>query len=229
MNDGSFSMPGASPGVGGSMQDAVSSDRSTARELKHQKILRAAIEVFANKGYFAARMTDVAKQAEVADGTLYLYFEGKEHLLLSIFDDVLSRFIDRLKARISGVDDPIDKLRIMIELHLETVENDRSLARVLQIETRHSRRFMNLFTRGKLGEYLTLVRAIIEEGQQVGAFRGDISSGLATNVVFGAVDELVMSWILADQPGGLSRHVDSLLELLIHGMATRAQGGEGPG
>ncbi len=201
------------------MTNDPSPQRRTARELKHDKILRAATEVFASKGYFAARMTDVAKAAEVADGTLYLYFDGKEHLLLSIFDDVLSRSIGRLEQEIEHLDDPIDKLRVMVELHLEILGSDRALAHVLQIETRHSRRFMSLFTRGKLGEYLNLVREIIEEGQRVGAFRSDISAGLATNVVFGAVDELVMSWILADQPGDLTRHAEPLLEILIRGMA----------
>jgi TetR/AcrR family fatty acid metabolism transcriptional regulator len=200
------------------MPDSRTSSRLTSREIKHQRILRAAIEVFARKGYFAARMTDIAKCAEVADGTLYLYFEGKEHLLLSIFDDVLSRFIDRLKEEMQHLDDPIAKLRVMVRLHLETLGRDRDLAQVLQIETRHSRRFMSLFTRGKLGEYLNLLRNIIEEGQRSGAFRKDISSALATNVVFGAVDEMVMSWVLADQPGDLTRHVGPVLEILNRGM-----------
>jgi TetR/AcrR family fatty acid metabolism transcriptional regulator len=81
---------------------------------------------------------------------------------------------------------------------------------------------MSVFTRGRLGEYLNLVRSIIEEGQELGTFRRDISPGLATNVVFGAVDELVMSWILAEQPGDLVRHADPLLEMLTQGMVVRA-------
>ncbi|MEJ2581712.1 MAG: TetR/AcrR family transcriptional regulator, partial [Acidobacteriota bacterium] len=136
------------------MPESQKSRELTPRELKRNRILRAAIEVFASKGYFAARMTDVAAEADVADGTLYLYFEGKEHLLMSIFDGVLGRFIDHLDAEISELTDPTEKLAVMVRLHLETVGRDRALANVLQIETRHSRRFMSLFTRGKLGEYL---------------------------------------------------------------------------
>jgi len=200
------------------MPDSRSSRRLTSREHKHERILRAATEVFAVKGYFEARMTDVAKQAEVADGTLYLYFDGKEHLLLSIFDDVLGRFIHRLEEEMAELDDPLAKLRVMVRLHLDTLGRDPALAQVLQIETRHSRRFMSVFTRGKLGEYLNMLRGIIEEGQESGAFRRDISPGLATNVVFGAVDELVMSWVLTDQEGDLTRHVDPMLEILTRGM-----------
>jgi TetR/AcrR family fatty acid metabolism transcriptional regulator len=209
------------------MPESVKSRELTPREQKRNRILRAAIEVFASKGYFASRMTDVAAEAKVADGTLYLYFEGKEHLLMSIFDDVLGRFIIRLDEEIAGTDDPVDKLSLMVRLHLETVGRDHALAHVLQIETRHSRRFMSLFTRGKLGEYLNRVRDIITEGQQLGAFRRDISPGLATNLVFGAVDELVTSWLLADHPGHLLRHHRPLVRMLTDGIAPcQHHGGE---
>jgi TetR/AcrR family fatty acid metabolism transcriptional regulator len=209
-------------------QDDSGSSNDPQREEKRQRILRAAIDEFARKGYFSARMSDVAKAASVADGTLYLYFEGKEHLLISIFDDVLSRFISQLKAEIEDVDDPIAKLEIMVRLHLQTLAQDRSLAQVLQIETRHSRRFMSLLTRGRLGEYLDLLRAIIQEGQDRGVFRHDLSPGLATDLVFGAVDELVNSWLLADDPGDLVRLSAPLMNLLTHGMVVPSHhGGEG--
>jgi TetR/AcrR family fatty acid metabolism transcriptional regulator len=199
------------------------------REQKYRRIQRAAIEVFASKGYFGARMTDVAAAAQVADGTLYLYFDGKEHLLMSIFDGVLGRFIERLDEEIALLDDPVQKLSVMVRLHLETLGRDHALAHVLQIETRHSRRFMSLFTRGKLGEYLNRVREIIEEGQEVGAFRRDISPGLATNLVFGAVDELVTSWLLADNPGDLLKFHQPLVRMLTDGIAPcRNHRGENP-
>ncbi len=190
----------------------------TPREFKRTKILRAAIEVFAREGYYSARMTDVAKAAGVADGTLYLYFDGKEHLLLSVFDDVLGKFIDQLKNEMAGLKDPVDKLRVMVHLHLESIGRDRALAHVLQIETRHTRRFMNMLSRGKLGEYLGLLNDIVKEGQEMGRFRRDISAGLVTNVVFGAVDELVNRWILAEHPGDLVRHQAPLLEMLFQGI-----------
>ena len=209
-------------------QDNSGNGTDNGREEKRRRILRAAIDQFARKGYFSARMSDVAKAASVADGTLYLYFEGKEHLLLSIFDDVLSRFISQLKAEIADEANPVSKLEIMVRLHLQTLADDRSLAQVLQIETRHSRQFMSLLTRGRLGEYLDLLRAIIQEGQDKGVFRRDLSPGLATNLVFGAVDELVNSWLLSDEPGDLVRLSGPLVNLLSHGMVVHNHdGGEG--
>jgi TetR/AcrR family fatty acid metabolism transcriptional regulator len=210
------------------MPESETSRELTPREQKYRRILRAAIEVFASKGYFGARMTDVAAAAEVADGTLYLYFEGKEHLLMSIFDEVLGRFIERLDEEVATLDDPALKLTVMIRLHLETLGRDLALAQLLQIETRHSRRFMSLFSRGKLGEYLDRVRDIIIEGQQKGVFRSDMSPGLATNLVFGAVDELVTSWLLAESPGDLVRHHKPLVSLLFDGIAPDRHGDGGP-
>ena len=200
------------------MPESKSARELSPREIKRRRILRAAIEVFARDGYFSARMTDVAEEAEVADGTLYLYFDGKEHLLLSVFDDVLSRFIDQLKEEIGELEDPLAKLKVMIRLHLETLGRDRALAHVLQIETRHSRRFMGLLSRGKLGEYLNLLKDIVEEGQKVGRFRRDISPWLATNVVFGAVDEFVNRWLLIDPSEELVRNLGPLLKMLFQGI-----------
>jgi len=194
---------------------------STPRQEKRQRILRAAIDVFAKKGYFTARMTDVAAEAGVADGTLYLYFEGKEDLLLNIFDHVLGHFVEQVEREIADVDDPVEKLRILIRMHLESLNSDPHLAQVLQIEIRHSRHFLSLFTRGKLGTYLSVLRGIIEEGQKVGRFRTDINPGLVTNVVFGAVDEFVMSWLLQDGSADLVRYVDPLMKLLIEGLEPR--------
>jgi len=192
-----------------------------SRELKRKRILRAAIEVFAEKGFFAARMTDVAKEAGVADGTLYLYFEGKEHLLISVFDDIMRRFVGRIQNEIEEIDAPLEKLRAMVRIHMETLGEDRPLAHVLQIETRHSRRFMNLFNRGRLGEYLNIIRLIIEEGQASGTIRNDISPGLAINFVFGSVDELVTSWLLADEPGNLAAQAEQIVGLLTDGLVPR--------
>lgn len=200
------------------MPGSESARKLTPREFKRMKILRAAIEVFSREGYFSARMTDVAKAADVADGTLYLYFEGKEHLLLSVFDDVLERFIDQLKQEMTRLEDPVDKLRVMIRLHLESMGRDRALAHVLQIETRHSRKFMQLLSRGKLGEYLSLLNDIVKEGQDLGKFRLDVNTGLATNLIFGAVDELVNRWLLADEPGDLVQYLEPLLAMLCQGI-----------
>ena len=82
---------------------------------------------------------------------------------------------------------------------------------------------MNLLTRGRLGDYLDLLRSLIADGQAVGEIRRDVSPGFATNIVFGAVDEIVNSWLLADEPGELVRFLDPLMDFLSNGMGARGR------
>jgi AcrR family transcriptional regulator len=173
------------------MQDSAEPQPTNHREEKRRRILRAAIDEFARKGYFSARMSDVAKAASVADGTLYLYFEGKEHLLVSVFDDVLSRAIDRARVEIAGVSSPLERLRIVIRLHLETLAGDRALAQVMQIETRHSQRFMNLLS-GRLGEFRAA--AVTDRGP---AARRDPPLAPVSPPTLFRRRRIVNSWLLA--------------------------------
>jgi TetR/AcrR family fatty acid metabolism transcriptional regulator len=186
-------------------------------------ILRAAVEVFAERGYFGARMCDVADRAGVADGTLYLYFDGKEHLLVSLLEEHMRAFLARARQEADGLADPRDKLRSVVERHLRSLEDDRALARVFQIELRHSRRFLRQVARGQVAEYLQLLREIIEQGAASGRFRADVPAEVAARAVFGAVDELVTAWVLASRPRPLAAQGAPLLRVLLDGL----EAGEG--
>jgi TetR/AcrR family fatty acid metabolism transcriptional regulator len=194
-----------------------------SREHKRGVILRAAVEVFAERGYFGARMRDVADRAGVADGTLYLYFEGKEHLLVSLLEEHTRAFLSRARQEADGFSDPRDKLRSVVERHLRSLENDRALARVFQIELRHSRRFLRQVARGQVAEYLQLLREIIEQGAASGRFRADVPAEVAARAVFGAVDELITAWVLASRPRPLAAQAGPLLRVLLDGL----EAGEG--
>ncbi len=185
------------------------------------EIVRAAVTVFAERGYFAARMREVAERAGVADGTLYLYFKGKEHLLVSILEEYAEAFLVRARRDADAVEDPRDKLRVVVERHLLSMESDRPLAQVFQIELRHTRRFLRQVARGRVAEYLGLLETIIEDGAKRGTFRADIPAGLAARAVFGAVDEQVTSWVLSGRPGRLGNQATPLLKLIFDGLVSQ--------
>ncbi|MCJ7441921.1 MAG: TetR family transcriptional regulator [Thermoanaerobaculaceae bacterium] len=189
-----------------------------SRERKRGAILRAAVEVFSERGYFGARMREVAKRAGVADGTLYLYFEGKEHLLVSLLEEHARAFLKRARQDAAECDDPREKLRRVVERHLASLENDRALARVFQIELRHSRRFLRQVARGQVAAYLQLLQEIIEQGAAGGCFRADVPAEVAARAVFGAVDELITAWVLASRPKPLAEQSGPLLRLLLEGL-----------
>jgi TetR/AcrR family transcriptional regulator, fatty acid metabolism regulator protein len=192
-----------------------------SRERKRGAILRAAVEVFSERGYFGARMREVAERAGVADGTLYLYFEGKEHLLVSVLEEYAGAFLERARRDALASSEPRDKLRSVIERHLKSLEADRALARVFQIELRHSRRFLRQVARGQLAAYLQLLEQIIAGGVARGSFRSDVPADVAARAVFGAVDELITAWVLAGKPGPLAEQAGPLLRLLLEGLETR--------
>ncbi|HSB27072.1 MAG TPA: TetR/AcrR family transcriptional regulator, partial [Pyrinomonadaceae bacterium] len=95
---------------------------------KRQAILRAAIAVFAHNGYFNSKVADIAREAGVADGTVYLYFKSKEDILHSIFDRSVDEALADAKNKVETISDPREKLRQIALLHLERLGADRDLA-----------------------------------------------------------------------------------------------------
>src|ERR1700738_3363258 len=140
-------------------------------ENKRERILRAATDVFAQSGYFNAKVSEIARAAGVADGTIYLYFDGKEDLLTSIFREHTRNYLQSLERDVANVNRAEECVRIAIRHHLETLGHDRSLAIVAQVELRHSLKFMTLLSHQEIADYLNILRKIVEQGQAGGAFR----------------------------------------------------------
>src|SRR6478609_5773208 len=101
---------------------------------KRERILRAAVDVFAQSGYFNAKVSEIAKAAGVADGTIYLYFDGKEDLLVTIFREHTRNYLQSLERDLSTISRPEDRMRVAIRHHLQTLGRDRALAIVSQVE-----------------------------------------------------------------------------------------------
>ncbi|HEX6179583.1 MAG TPA: TetR/AcrR family transcriptional regulator, partial [Thermoanaerobaculia bacterium] len=163
---------------------------------KRDRILRAAVEVFAQSGYFNAKVSEIAKAAGVADGTIYLYFDGKEDLLINIFREHTRSYLQSLHEAFVGVSRAEDRIRLIIRHHLESLGADRALAVVYQVELRHSLKFMSLFSHQEVAEYLELLRRVVEQGQNDGVFRRTLHPQLVAKAIFGVLDEMVTSWVL---------------------------------
>jgi TetR/AcrR family fatty acid metabolism transcriptional regulator len=185
---------------------------------KRDRILRAAIDVFAQRGYFNAKVSEIARAAGVADGTIYLYFEGKEDLLISIFREHTRGYLASLASEIANVDSAKDQMRTAIRHHLETLGRDRPLAIVAQVELRHSLKFMSLLSQQEVADYLNIIRKIVEHGQTTGAFRKALNSQLAAKAVFGILDEMVTSWMLSEKAYDLAAQSDSVADFILNGL-----------
>ncbi|PYS31685.1 MAG: TetR family transcriptional regulator [Acidobacteria bacterium] len=187
---------------------------------KYQAILRAAIKVFASRGFFQSKVADVAQAAGVADGTVYLYFKSKDDLLISIFNETMDDVIAKSRGELQKIEDPVERLRKIASLHLAWLGQDRQLAVVFQVELRQSTKFMEEFSTTRLAEYFELIREVIVDGQAKGIFRKEVQPQVATKVFFGALDEMVTNWILSRKRYALETMVRPVLDILIRGLAT---------
>ena len=188
---------------------------------KRDALLRAAIDTFAARGFFNAQVADVARSAGVAAGTVYLYFRGKDDLLISIFERTMKEAIADGRRSVDALTDPVERLREIARLHLGRLGRDRALAVVFQVELRQSTKFMERFSSTQLREYLGIIRGVIADGQARGVFRGAISPTLAAKLFFGALDEMATNWILSRRKYTLASEADAIVELFVGGLAQR--------
>ena len=185
---------------------------------KRDAILRAATKVFAQNGFFQSQVADVARVAGVAAGTVYLYFQSKDDLLVSIFERSMHEVLAEGRAAIAQIADPAGRLGRLAHLHLERLGRDKDLAVVFQVELRQSVKFMERFSESFLQDYFKLIRQAIADGQQSGAFRKDISATTATKIFFGALDEMATNWVLSRRKYDLNAEADAVVDLFINGV-----------
>lgn len=190
---------------------------------KYQRILDAAVAVFAEKGFFTSRVADIADRANVADGTVYLYFKSKEEILMSAINTAFDGFMSLARMELKKVPDPAERLRRLAFLHLDAMGSNRNLAVVFQMELRQSTRFLSEFSHHHMIEYLGLVREAITEGQAKGIFRREMSDKYAANCFFGALDEMVTSWVLSSHDYKLANVADVVVDIFLNGMRTAQQ------
>jgi TetR/AcrR family transcriptional regulator, fatty acid metabolism regulator protein len=173
------------------------SDRNDKRE----RILLAAERIFARHGFFAARVSEIAKEAGVADGTIYLYFKSKDDLLISLFEQRMTQVNEALRKAIAGVA-PKEQLRAFIRAYLQLVHDEPGAAEVLTIELRQSSKFMKEYENPQFADFLRLLGGIIAAAQDKGELASSIPAHVAARMIFGVLDELALAWVLTKQPVG---------------------------
>ncbi len=166
---------------------------------KRRRILDAAIRTFGRRGFHEARIADIASDAKVAEGTVYLYFRNKEDLLGVVFDESMDDVLEKGRA-VAKADLPAaDRLTALLDLHFQFIGSDRDLASVFQIELRRSARLVERFSRSKLVEHFRILGEVLRDGIARGEFRKDLDPRLAVRILFGAADEILSEWLLSGE------------------------------
>ena len=189
---------------------------------KRERILDAAERVFAESGFFNARVSAIARSAGVADGTIYLYFKSKDDVLISLFESRMERVNQSMAAAAAAESTPGRKLAAMVRNHLEMVRNHPQLAEILTIELRQSSKFMKEYSNPRFGEFLKLMAQVIAEGQAAGEFASAIPAPMVARMVFGILDELALAWLLArGENFDIERGAEWVVTLVMNGLTAR--------
>ncbi len=185
---------------------------------KRNRILRAAVKVFAAKGFYVARVSDVAREAGVADGTIYLYFASKGDLLRGLFEENMERLIEQVRGVSAKHDSAASRLSQIWSDYVVFVQSEPELAEVLTVELRESGKFMNEFAADLFGAFLRLIVEVIADGQSRGELRRDVSARTVARLMFGAFDELSLSWVMSKNKWDLERSGKEALTIFLDGL-----------
>jgi TetR/AcrR family fatty acid metabolism transcriptional regulator len=172
------------------------------RAAKRDRILDAAERVFAQRGFFTAKVADIAREAGVADGTIYLYFKSKDDLLISLFESRMERVNALLAAAVAGATTPRAKLMAFVTAYVGMIAEQPTAAEVLTIELRQSTKFMREYSAQRFGELLRLLAGVIAEGQAAGVWSDTVPAPHAARMIWGMLDELALAWLLGRDGGG---------------------------
>ncbi|MBN2412180.1 TetR/AcrR family transcriptional regulator [candidate division KSB1 bacterium] len=190
--------------------------------IKRTKILKAAIKVFAKEGFFNAKVEQIAKLAGVATGTTYLYFENKDDILISIFEEEMIPIIESMRIALSKKETAREKITEIIFNHLEMIQEKPDMAQLLEIELRQSSKFIHGYQGTKFKEYLDIMAAAFAEGQENGEFREDIQPTIFKQILFGAIDQLSINWTLSKSKKiDLKLCADQIAAVMLDGITNK--------
>lgn len=185
---------------------------------KPQQIIEAAIRVFARNGYYNSRVSDIAREAGIASGTIYLYFRTKEEILVTLFRDTMAAFVAHLRREIADETDPVAKIRRLVALHFTVLEQNPALAEVVQVELRQGQKFFRGASAHEVSAYFELIGSVLEHGMASGRFRADVPVKIATKVLFGAMDQMATSWVLGKRGYRLVDAADAVATIFLKGV-----------
>ena len=185
---------------------------------KYHLILEAAVSVFARQGFHQSTVAQIAKEAGVADGTIYLYFKNKNDILVQFWSYRTKQVFEHFRSEVKKADKSADKLRNLIRRHLTEFQQDRDMAILYQVGTHQIDRLIEDQIREMSQMYQDLISEIVEVGQQEGSIRRDLYVGLVKRFILGAVDEVINTWLHSDKDYDLVSMADPLVDLFIRGI-----------
>ncbi len=187
---------------------------------KKQRILRAGIKMFAEKGYLGATISEIASLANIADGSIYEYFKNKEDLLLSIPEQRFKEHINRLQETFNDRNS-MKKIRRFIEFHFGLYLNDFDFVKVCLILILLNRRFYQSGAYQSLRQYIKFFEDLVEEGVKDGSLNPDTNIRIFRNMFLGAFTHMLLRWIFRSEGRSIDKmcETNEIVDLLCNAVA----------
>ncbi|MBN2810057.1 MAG: TetR/AcrR family transcriptional regulator [Deltaproteobacteria bacterium] len=192
------------------------------KRAKYLAIIEAALEAFSEYGYHDCPVSKIARKANVADGTIYLYFANKEEVLISVFQEKINRLIDDIEELMPTCANAWDKIEVLVRYHITTLGNNPILANFLQIQLRQSSVKIRQDIAGPLRKLYYLIEGFVAEGQKAGVIDSAINVAIARKVIFGSIDEVVSCWVLSRRRYDVTAMIDDILYILRRALLVKA-------
>jgi TetR/AcrR family fatty acid metabolism transcriptional regulator len=214
-----------------SQQTSKAEEGGSRESERRRTILRAAINVFASKGYHGCRIADVAKEAGVAYGLVYHYFKNKDELLETVFETGWNGFISRVRAVVEGEGTLEQKVHRIVDVAFEAYRVDPRGVKVLIVEIARG-------PGGRVNQQTTFTAALqlctqmLSQAQAAGELRPDLDLQLAAALFFGNIEmaftALVMGMVDTRDPEKMERARRQIAESVLHGVHGRVAAAEVP-
>ena len=188
------------------------------KKVKRQLIIDAAIEVFSRNGFQNSTISQIARKANVAEGTIYQYFKNKEDLFFSIPVEKTKEFTRELDLHLQGITGPVNKIRKFIWYYLYFFKMNPDYGRILMLEMRVSKSFTETETYDFLKQSTRRILEAIEEGQEENMIRKDTNRFLNRQLILGTLEHIVTRWLLKEGKYDLMEHYNGVTELVFHGI-----------
>ena len=192
-----------------------------AAEDKPKQILDAAVRVFAAQGYEATRVGDIAKEAGVAYGLVYHYYESKELVLEAVFREAWGRLLAAVALAEETGADASEQLELVVKIVLRTWRDDPDLVRLLVREVTRNPHIQDELD--EIGQAFASLERMVRRGQADGTFRAELDPKLAAWMLYGALEEVLTGWVLGQLPDDSDAIVAAEREViatLVGGLST---------
>ena len=185
-----------------------------------ERILRAALEVFARKGYHRALVDDIVRASETSKGAVYHHFPNKEAIFLALVDDFAARLADAVARAIAGSHGALGKVEAALRAGLETFARNRDLARLLLLEALSLGPAYETKRTEIHERFAALIGGYLDQAVEEGAIP-KLDTRVATLAWLGAVNEVVIQWLSRGEPDLLTEAVPTLTPMLLRSIGVR--------